>query len=328
MSNSQFSFSSLYPDLTINALESIGVRPDSGLLALNSYENRVYQFQDEAQKRWVVKFYRPERWTDAQIQEEHDFSFRLMDAEIPVVAPQKIAGESLFHFDGFRFALFPSVGGRNFEVDNEDQLEQVGRFLGKIHSISKDFPFVHRPTISLSEYLIEPRKALDYSSFIPEYLHESFFTTLDQLIEKITSHWKQNWQAIALHGDNHPSNILWRDGPIFVDLDDARNGPAIQDIWMLLNGDRNEKLYQLDIIAEAYDVFANFPHEQLQLIECLRGLRMVYYMAWLAKRWQDPAFPKAFPWFAELKYWENQLLAFKEQIAIIEESPLSLTQQW
>lgn len=328
MNDDLFSFHKLTPDLLINALESIGIYPESGLTALNSYENRVYQFQDEQKKRWVVKFYRPERWSDEQILEEHQFAFRLNEAEIPIIAPILRDGESLFHYQAFRFAVFPSVGGRNFEVDNELQLEQVGRMLGRMHGVSKHLLFRHRPTIGLTEYLSEPRIILAEQPFIPDYLQLSFFTALDKLIEQIQRFWRTDWQPIALHGDNHPSNILWRDGPLFVDLDDARNGPAIQDIWMLLNGSRNDKMIQLDIIAESYNEFSDFPDNQLQLIECLRGLRMVHYMAWLAKRWQDPAFPRAFPWFAEAKYWENQILAFKEQIAIIEEQPISLRPEW
>ncbi|MGF1785961.1 serine/threonine protein kinase [Photobacterium swingsii] len=328
MTQQSFSFSDLTPDLLLDALDSTGVRAESGLLALNSYENRVYQFQAEDRSRYVVKFYRPQRWSNEQIQEEHDFSHELVEQDIPIAAPIKLDGESLLHYQGHRFALFPSVGGRQFEVDNFDQLEGVGRFLGRIHQVSQGSAFKHRPTIGLEEYLHQPRQILENADFIPDHLKNVFFADLDTLIGELSQQWHSNWQPLRLHGDCHPGNILWRDGPMFVDLDDARNGPAIQDLWMLLNGDRHDQLAQLDTILEGYNEFADFNHNQLQLIEPLRGLRMVHYMSWLAKRWQDPAFPRAFPWFADNKYWEGQVLAFKEQIAALHEAPLQLMPQW
>ncbi|EOH0515495.1 serine/threonine protein kinase [Vibrio fluvialis] len=328
MTQATFHFDALTPDFMWYALESIGIRAESGFLALNSYENRVYQFSDEDRRRFVVKFYRPQRWSIEQIQEEHDFALELADAEIPLAAPLAINGASLHHYQGYHFALFNSVGGRQFEVDNEEQLEWVGRFLGRIHKVGASKTFIHRPTISLDEYLYQPRAMLHNAQCIPMHLENSFFNDLDMLISRIEQHWQPDQALIRLHGDCHPGNILWRDGPMFVDLDDARNGPAVQDLWMLLSGDRNDKLIQLDIVLEGYQEFCDFNFNQLKLIEPLRGLRMVHYMAWLAKRWQDPAFPLAFPWFNDPKYWESQVLAFKEQIAALEEPPLSLMPQW
>lgn len=298
------------------------------LSCLNSYENRVYQFSDEERQRYVVKFYRPERWTREQIQEEHDFTLELIESEIPVAPPCKINGETLHEYQGYLFALFASVGGRQFEVDNLEQLEGVGRFLGRIHKVGARQPFIHRPTISLQEYLYQPREILQQSPFIPMHLENAFFNDLDILIGQLEQHWQQPNQILRLHGDCHPGNILWRDGPMFVDLDDSRNGPAVQDLWMLLNGERADKLMQLDILLEAYQEFSDFNMSELKLIEPLRGLRMVHYMAWLAKRWHDPAFPIAFPWFDDPKYWESQVLAFKEQISVLNEPPLSLMPQW
>ncbi len=321
-------FDALTPDFMWYALESIGIRAESGLLALNSYENRVYQFVDEEKQRYVVKFYRPQRWNEKQIQEEHDFTLELLNQEVPVAPPCIINGHSLHQYQGYLFTLFESVGGRQFEVDNFDHLEWVGRFMGRIHNIGKQKTFTHRPTISLEEYLYQPRKLLENSDFIPPHLQNSFFNDLDMLIGSIEESWNENFTSIRLHGDCHPGNILWRDGPMFVDLDDARNGPAVQDLWMLLNGEKQDKLAQLDVLLEGYQEFCDFNPSELQLIEPLRGLRMVHYMAWLAKRWQDPAFPIAFPWFNDPKYWESQVLAFKEQIAILQEPPLSLTPQW
>ena len=328
MNNTAFNFDALTPDFLWYAIASIGIRAESGLLALNSYENRVYQFVDEDKQRYVVKFYRPMRWSKEQIQEEHDFTLELIEHEVPVAPPVKINGNTLHEYQGYLFALFESVGGRQFEVDNYDQLEWVGRFMGRIHSIGSKQTFQHRPQISLNDYLYQPKKLLENSSFIPSHLENSFFSDLNLLINSLEQQWDNQFTSIRLHGDCHPGNILWRDGPMFVDLDDARNGPAIQDLWMLLNGERADKLAQLDIILEGYQEFFDFDQSELKLIEPLRGLRMVHYMAWLAKRWDDPAFPAAFPWFADPKYWENQVLAIKEQIAALQEPPLSLMPQW
>ncbi|NOI68416.1 serine/threonine protein kinase [Vibrio sp. 99-8-1] len=328
MINNAFNFDALTPDFMWYALESIGIRAESGLLALNSYENRVYQFVDEEKKRYVVKFYRPQRWSKEQIQEEHDFTLELLEHDVPVAPPVIINGQSLHQYNGYLFALFQSVGGRQFEVDNYEQLEWVGRFMGRIHNVAKQKTFLHRPQISLQEYLYQPRSYLENSTFIPSHIENSFFSDLNLLIKSIEKNWSDEYQTIRLHGDCHPGNILWRDGPMFVDLDDARNGPAIQDLWMLLNGDRTDKLAQLDTILEGYEEYCDFNSSELALIEPLRGLRMVHYMAWLAKRWNDPAFPLAFPWFADARYWENQVLAIKEQIAALQEPVLTLTPQW
>lgn len=327
MTDKAFNFDALTPDFMWYALESIGVRAESGLLALNSYENRVYQFTDEDRKRFVVKFYRPQRWSREQIQEEHDFSNELVENEVPIAAPLSINGETIHEYQGYLFTLFNSEGGRQFEVDNLEQLEWVGRFMGRIHQVGAQKNFIHRPTIGLEEYVYQPRKLLQSSTFIPAHLENVFFSDLDLLISQIEAHWQPS-ETIRLHGDCHPGNILWRDGPMFVDLDDARNGPAIQDLWMLLNGDRQDKMMQLDVLLEGYQEFGDLPNDQLKLIEPLRGLRMVHYMAWLAKRWHDPAFPQAFPWFNDAKYWEGQVLGFKEQIAALNEKPLSLQPQW
>lgn len=327
MTDKAFNFDALTPDFMWYALESIGVRAESGLLALNSYENRVYQFTDEDRKRFVVKFYRPQRWSREQIQEEHDFSNELVENEVPIAVPLSINGETIHEYQGYLFTLFNSEGGRQFEVDNLEQLEWVGRFMGRIHQVGAQKNFIHRPTIGLEEYVYQPRKLLQSSTFIPAHLENAFFSDLDLLISQIEAHWQPS-ETIRLHGDCHPGNILWRDGPMFVDLDDARNGPAIQDLWMLLNGDRQDKMMQLDVLLEGYQEFGDLPNDQLKLIEPLRGLRMVHYMAWLAKRWHDPAFPQAFPWFNDAKYWEGQVLGFKEQIAALNEKPLSLQPQW
>ena len=318
-----FSFANLNPDVILDALESIDIQVATGLLALNSYENRVYQFADDHQ-RYVVKFYRAGRWTDAQIQEEHDFALELASNEIPLVAPCVINGNTLHHYQDTRFALFPSVGGRQFEVDNLDQLEWMGRFIGRMHRVAQSSPFVYRAPLNASTHLQTPLIQLQHSQLVPSHLQTAFFALLNPVIEATTELYQPKNELIRLHGDCHPGNILWRDGPSFVDLDDCRMGPAVQDLWMMLSGDKHQQFIQLDTLIEAYDEFHTFAPEQTQLIEPLRAMRMVHYMAWLSERWQDPAFPQAFPWFAEDKYWEGQILALKEQMSALQEAPIRL----
>ena len=321
---SKFSFEGLTPDLILDAIESVGIYAESGLLALNSYENRVYQFKAEDGLRYVVKFYRPERWSKAQIQEEHDFAFELAEAEVPVVAPIKHNGESLFEHQGYVFVLFPSVGGRQFEVDNLDQLDVMGRLIGRMHQVAKSKAFEHRPTFSCEEYLHTAKVHLQKSNLVPMGISTAFYTILDLVIEQAQAQYK-NVQGIRLHGDCHAGNILWAgEALMFVDLDDARQGPAIQDLWMMLSGDRQTQLLQLDTLVNAYEEFCDFDHTQLKLIEPLRAMRIIHYMGWVAKRWSDPAFVRNFSWFAEDKYWEQQILALKEQFAALQEAPLKL----
>jgi len=322
--SSNFHFSGFTPDFILDAIESLDLTVDSGLLALNSYENRVYQFRASDNRRYVVKFYRGQRWTEEQLQEELSFTRELHEHEIPVVAPVVIDGKSLHLYEGCFFALFPSVGGRQFEIDNIDQIEWVGRLLGRMHRVSSSKTFEHRRNLSKKSHLTDPRDQLLNSTLIPSAISHAFFTVLEQLKGLVEERWVEDFTTIRLHGDCHPGNILWNEQPIFVDLDDCCNGPAIQDMWMMFSGDRQNQLMQLDAFAEAYDEFNTFPSNQLALIEPLRAMRMIHYTAWLDKRWQDPAFPRAFPWFADIKYWEQQILSYKEQIASIQEPSLSL----
>lgn len=321
---SVFDFSSLSPDLILDGIESTGLCVDSGLLALNSYENRVYQFHDIDKQKYVTKFYRPQRWSREQILEEHAFAFELENNELPLVAPIKIDGESLFSHQGYHFALFPCRGGRIFEVDNLDQLEWMGRFLGRIHAIAAQQDFVHRPSFNVDEMLYQAQQTIRESQFVPKSLTLPFFTILEQVIELASAQY-QPTTLMRLHGDCHAGNILWTDdGPHFVDLDDCRSGPAVQDIWMMLSGDRDQQLLQLDTLLSGYEEFFTFDSKQLPLIESLRTMRVVNYMAWLCKRWQDPAFPRNFPWFNTEKYWEQQILILKEQMSALQQPPLSL----
>jgi Ser/Thr protein kinase RdoA (MazF antagonist) len=337
---SDFSFEDLSPALILDAIESLGIYVTSGLLALNSYENRVYQFKTEEHGRLVVKFYRPQRLTNAQIQEEHDFAFELQSYELPVVAPSKFdlsnpnvaaasieQSSSLFFYQGYRFALFPSVGGRQFEVDNLDQLEITARLIGRMHATSAKKPFKHRFSINVEEFLTQPIEVLKQSVLVPQHLHLPFFTIIEMVAKKAQELYMQaskKLNIIRLHGDCHPGNILWHEGPMFVDLDDCRSGPAIQDLWMLLAGDYQQQQIQLETVIEAYEEFNSFDTAELALIEPLRAMRMVHYMAWLSKRWVDPAFPRAFPWFGEDRYWENQILALKEQMSALQQPIMKL----
>lgn len=327
---SSFDFSELGPDLILDAIESTGIYPESGLLPLNSYENRVYQFKADDGLRYVAKFYRPERWSNQQITEEHEFAFTLANAEIPVIAPCQFELKSLLEYKGYRFCLFPSVGGRMFELDNLDQLEWLGRLLGRLHKVSHTSEFKTRDKIDFAAEAAIARQQLTDVDLLPDYLRNTFFHDLDMMIAEMLEQTKnRQYTNIQLHGDCHAGNILWQqDGDkseaLLVDLDDCITGPAIQDIWMMLSGDRQNKLLQLDTLLGAYEEFHEFDHAELALIEPLRARRMLNYMAWIAKRWSDPAFPRNFSWFATDKYWEQQVLAIKEQIAALREPALKL----
>ena len=325
MTNLPVDYSLLSPDFMLDAIESIGIRVDSGLLELNSYENRVFQFLDEDRQRFVVKFYRPVRWSDEQIQEEHDFSLQLKSADIDVVAPLQFDGRSLFIYQGYRLAIFPSVGGRPIEVDNLDALESVGRNLGRVHQLASQQSFLYRPTLSIAEFVQAPKQILQQNSFIPKRLETAFFDVYDALEKEITLQYKpDDTQLIRLHGDLHAGNILWRDKVTLLDFDDCRQGPAVQDLWMMLHGERHEQLLQLEVMLEGYEEFCSFDAKQLQLIEPLRGMRMMNYMGWIAKRWDDPAFKRHFAWFTDEQYWQQQVKFLHEQIDNIQKPPLSL----
>jgi len=325
MNHNAFTFQTLHPDTIMDALFELGIRVDSGLTTLNSYENRVYQFQDEDRRRYVVKFYRPERWTADQIQEEHQFAQELLRDEVPVAAPLPFAQHTLLSHQGFYYAVFPSVGGRQFEPDNLDQMEWVGRYLGRLHQTGRKSRFAHRPDIGTKEYLIESRQVFEDTALIPSALKDEFLRAVDTLIEAVMAQWHNRFTSLRLHGDCHAGNILWRDGPLFVDLDDARNGPAVQDLWMLLHGDKAEQRMQLETIIEAYEEFCEFDTAELSLIEPLRAMRQIYYLAWIIRRWDDPAFPKNFPWLTGEDYWREQTSTFLWQVKALQEPPLQLT---
>ena len=320
-------FSELTPDFILNALESLGLHCDGRLLALNSYENRVYQVGMEDAPPLVAKFYRPHRWSDAAIQEEHDFVQALAESEIPVVAPLITDGKSLLFYEGFRFALFPRRGGRAPELGDPETLEWLGRFIGRIHAIGATADFVHRPTLDIASFGEEPRDYLLSHGFIPADLDAAYRSVVDQALDGVRHCFDRagNVNRIRLHGDCHPGNVLWTDdGPHFVDFDDCRMGPAIQDLWMLLSGERGDMTRQMSDVLAGYEDFCEFDPRELHLIEALRTLRLIHYSAWLARRWDDPAFPMNFPWFNTQHYWQNRILELREQIALMDEPTLSV----
>jgi Ser/Thr protein kinase RdoA (MazF antagonist) len=324
--NKNAPYAGLTPDEVLNSIEAAGWRPDGTLLALNSYENRVYQVGVEDAKPLVVKFYRPGRWTDAAIIEEHAFTAELAELEIPAVPP--IAhpdGRTLLTHAGYRFAVFPRQGGRAPDLEREDNLEWMGRFLGRIHAVGKTKSFHHRHVIDAVTYGRTPRDWLLESRFIPADLKPRYKEVTDLLLAGIARCYGRagDVATLRLHGDCHPGNVLWTDdGPHFVDFDDSGTGPAVQDLWMLFSGERQEMQLQLAAVLEGYEQFTEFDPLELWLVEPLRTLRMMHYACWIARRWDDPAFPRAFPWFDGPRYWEEHLQALREQVPLLDEPAL------
>ena len=323
----QTDFSALSPDTVLDAVESIGYVSDLRVFALNSYENRVYQIGIEEGDPIIAKFYRPGRWNQKQIQEEHDFSHALVELEVPIIAPLIKNGLSIFEFNGYWFSLYPRRGGYAPELEDLDVLYTLGQHLGRIHALGAAAPFNHRPTLSIDSFAIDSRNYLLENDFLPLSLTSSYEAISIQLIERVSELWKDlTVKQIRLHGDCHPGNILARPDSLYlVDLDDARMGPAIQDLWMLISGDQNQKITQMSALLEGYEEFHEFNTVELNLIEPLRTLRLIHYAAWLAKRWNDPAFPKAFPWFNTERYWSEHILELKEQLSALNEPTLKLT---
>jgi len=324
-------FADLSPDAVLNAIDSVGLATSGTLLALNSYENRVFQIGvDDAQRFVVAKFYRPARWTDAQILEEHAFTQELAAAEVPAVPPLSIEGHTLHEQGGYRFAVYPRRGGRAPELEDRSVREWLGRFIGRIHAVGSRQPFAQRPTLDLESFGVEPRDYVLASRWLPPELREVYAGVSSQALDEVRRCQDRagSVPAIRLHGDVHVGNVLWTDagaqpGPHFVDFDDARMGPAVQDLWMLLSGPREERQVQLADLLAGYEDFAEFDHRELLLVEALRTLRLVHYSAWIARRWDDPAFPAAFPWFDTPRYWEQKILELREQVAAMQEPALA-----
>ncbi len=325
-------YADLTPEDVLDALESLGFRCNGRLLALNSYENRVYRIGIDPADAVVAKFYRPNRWTDAAILEEHEFSHELAESEIPVVAPQLIEGATLHKQNGFRLAVYPCRGGRPPELDDYELLRQLGRLVARIHLIGETAGFAHRPRLGIDRLGRRSRDFLLERSVIPADLTDAYTSVADQVIEGVercfdrTGKTMGNSTELRIHGDFHPGNVLVAGGMFhIVDLDDACTGPAVQDLWMFLSGDRAEQTPQLAALLEGYESFRRFDARELNLIEALRSLRIMHYAAWLARRWDDPAFKLAFPWFASRRYWDEHVLALREQLALMQEPPLEWT---
>jgi Ser/Thr protein kinase RdoA (MazF antagonist) len=314
-------YAALTPEVVLDACEAAGSRPDGRLLPLNSYENRVYQVWLEDGSARVLKFYRPGRWSAGQIEEEHAFAHELAEREVPVVAPV-YTGEH----GGFLFAVYPRRGGRTPNLDDPKALEWIGRFIGRIHAVGAVRPFELRPSLDVKTFGDEPRAYLLENDFVPADLLAAWKAVTEQALAAVRRCFGVAGpvKQIRLHGDCHPGNILWtEDGPHFVDLDDARMGPAMQDLWMLLSGERAAMSIQLKAVLSGYEQFAAFDRRELNLLEALRTLRLIHYSAWIARRWDDPAFPAAFPWFDTQRYWQDRILELREQIALMDEEPLN-----
>ncbi len=323
--NATLAYANLQPDDMIAALESAGFRCDGRFLTLNSYENRVYQIGIEDSEPVVAKFYRPHRWSDAAILEEHTFSIELAENDIPVVPPLEINGDTLLQHGDFRFAIYPRRGGRSPDLDQTDLLRQIGRFVGRLHNVGATQPFRHRPTLDIESYGEDSRDYLLDHDFIPAYIEEAYDGVSDAVLDAVIQCEDRAGEVahLRIHADFHPSNVLVAGEAIhIVDLDDTRTGPAVQDLWMFLSGESAEQTPQLAALLAGYTEFRPFNGAELNLIEALRSLRIMHYAAWLARRWADPAFKQAFPWFDSPRYWEEHVLALREQLALMQEPPL------
>jgi len=322
-------YAGLTPEAVLDALDSVGLRGDGRLIQLNSYENRVFQVFLEDGEVVVPKFYRPGRWTDAQILEEHAFALELQDAELPVAAPLPTGGDStLARFDAaghtYRFAVAARRSGRAPELEDPAVLSWIGRFIGRIHAVGARRPFDHRLTLDIATYGAGPRDWLLASGLIPLDAESDWKQAVDAALEEVQRCFDRvgPCRTLRLHGDCHAGNVLWTEaGPHFVDLDDALNGPAVQDFWMLLSGEPGAMRRQLGDLLAGYEDFMEFDWRELRLIEALRTLRMIHYSAWIARRWNDPAFPVAFPWFGGRGYWNEQATRLLEQVQALREAP-------
>jgi Ser/Thr protein kinase RdoA (MazF antagonist) len=304
-------YSHLTPDLVIASIEAVGFQCDGRVLALNSYENRVYQVGIEADAPRVAKFYRPDRWSTQALLEEHAFALELAAAEVPIVAPLEFDGRTLHERDGFRYALYERRGGRWPELATRDDRIIMGRFIGRLHGVGASRRFAHRLSLDWRRLGRDSVKYLLEHGWLPDHLTEAYDTLAQDLLEEIEQAFEDlaRVNVLRLHGDLHPGNILWTDrGPHIVDLDDALSGPAIQDLWMLLAGSNQEMSVRSSATCSTDTASSPISTRARAAADrAARTLRMIHYAAWLARRWDDPAFPLAFPWFSEPRYWERHV---------------------
>lgn len=321
-------YETLTPDRVLAAVEALGFDTDARIFPLNSYENRVYQVGLNDGTSVIIKVYRPGRWSDEQILEEHEFAQDLMELDVPVAAPMVFAGgQSLMRDGEFRLAVFPRLAGRAPELNDDDSLAIIGRYIGRVHLAGCQKKFKVRRQLSLDIMAVESRQFLLEKDFIPAELIPAYESLTQDLIDHAESVLASTgpMKHFRIHGDCHLGNILWHQRiPHFVDFDDAMSGPAIQDLWMLLNGDRDRKQQQMTAIIRGYSDFHRFRTAELACIELLRTLRIIHYSAWLARRWEDPAFPRSFPWFNTQRYWSEHILELREQLSAMQEPPLEL----
>jgi len=336
-------YADLGPDVVLDALDAVGLRGDGRLIQLNSYENRVFQVFLEDGRVVVTKFYRPQRWSDAQILEEHGFANELAAAEIPVapVWPLTIAtdsrhadrvslpGATLAQFatplGNYRFSVSARLAGRAPELEDAGTLEWIGRFVGRLHAVGAVKPFEFRLSLDPTTFGADNRDWLLAHDIIPPDAELAWRQVTEDALAAVNEAFGRGTPArnLRLHGDCHLGNVLWAaDGPHFVDLDDAVMGPATQDLWMLLSGERSAMTRQLAAVLEGYESFMDFDWRELRLIEPLRTLRIIHHSAWIARRWRDPAFPIAFPWFESPKYWAEQTTRLRQQLDAMAEPPL------
>lgn len=322
--NHETPYADLGPDAVLNAIDALGPRCDGRLLQLNSFENRVFQVGLEEGGQCVAKFYRPGRWSDAAILEEHAFTLELAEREIPAVPPMAVEGRTLHHVAGHRFALFPRQGGRAPELESEGALEWLGRYLGRIHAVGAARPYEARPALDVLTFGVDSRDRILAGAWLPMELRTPWADVVEQALDGVRAAYARagDVRMLRLHGDCHIGNVLWTDdGPHFVDFDDSRTGPAVQDLWMLVSGRGDEMRRQFAALLRGYEMFREFDDRERHLVEALRTLRLLHYSAWIARRWHDPAFPAAFPWFGTPGYWQERIVELRDQVALMQEPP-------
>lgn len=327
----QTPYEGLTPEVVLAAVESVGLFADGRLLSLNSYENRVYRVGVEASpdgtpaQPLVAKFYRAGRWSDAQIREEHAFAAELAAAELPVAAPLRFADDTLHRWQQFRFTLFPCLPGTAPDLDLPGHRALLGRTLGRMHGVGARRPFAHRSGIAAWRHGARAREQILRLGIVPPPVEGAYAEASARLVEAIAAAHAAVGpvRSLRLHGDCHPGNILWQQsGPLFVDFDDCLMGPPVQDLWLFAAGDPAQMRREWNELVDGYEQFAHLDAGEAGLIEALRGQRMLNHAAWLATRWNDPAFPRAFPWFGEPRFWERHVNELREQLEALEDPPL------